>query len=141
VTPWSAQTQFKLNGVVPLPYGVVTAFAYQNDAGPTFNATWTAPASAVVGLGRPLSGGATTVSVPLIAPQTMFADRITRLDFRIGKAFKLTQKMKLQANLDAYNLMNSNAVRSLTSTYGSNWQKPTQILDPRIFQISGSLNF
>jgi len=142
VNPWSAQTQFKVNGVVPLKYGVITAFAYQNDSGPTFNATWTAPASAVVGLGRPLAGNATTVAnVPLIAPNTMFADRISRLDFRIGKQFRLSQKMRLQANLDAYNLMNSNAVRSLTSTYGANWQRPTQILDPRIFQVSGTLNF
>jgi hypothetical protein len=142
VTPFKAQTQFKVNGVVPLPKDIVVAFAYQNDSGPTFNATWTAPASAVVGLGRPLAGGATSVpGVPLVAPQTLFAPRISRLDVRAGKVIKLTGKIKVQANVDAYNLFNVSSVRSLTSTYGANWQKPTQILDPRIVQFSGTLNF
>jgi hypothetical protein len=142
VTPFSAQTQFKLNGVVPLPKNTVLAFAYQNDSGPTFNATWTAPASAVTGLGRPLSGGATTVAnVPLVAPETLFAPRISRLDLRAGKVFKLTSKMRLQANIDAYNLFNASSVRGVTSTFGANWQRPTQILDPRLVQLSGSLNF
>jgi hypothetical protein len=142
VTPFSAQTQFKLNGVVPLPKNTVLAFAYQNDSGPTFNATWTAPASAVTGLGRPLSGGATTVAnVPLVAPETLFAPRISRLDLRAGKVFKLTSKIRLQANVDAYNLFNASSVRGVISTFGANWQRPTQILDPRLVQLSGSLNF
>jgi hypothetical protein len=142
VTPFKAQTQFKVNGVVPLPKAIVVAFAYQNDSGPTFNATWAAPASAVTGLGRPLSGGATSVAnVPLVAPQTLFAPRISRLDVRAGKVIKLTGKIKIQANVDAYNLFNVSSVRSLTSTYGANWQKPTQILDPRIVQLSGTLSF
>jgi hypothetical protein len=142
VTPFKAQTQFKVNGVVPLVKDVVVAFAYQNSSGPTFNATWTAPASAVTGLGRPLSGGATSVpSVPLVAPQTLFAPRVSRLDVRAGKVIRLTQKVKFQGNVDAYNLFNVSSVRSLTSAYGANWQRPTQILDPRIVQFSGTLSF
>jgi len=142
VTPFKAQTQFKVNGVVPLPKDTVLAFAYQNDSGPTFNATWTAPAAAVTGLGRPLSGGATTVSnVPLVPPETLFAPRISRFDLRAGKVIKLTSKIRLQANIDAYNLFNVNSVRGVTSTYGANWQRPTQILDPRIVQFSGTLSF
>ena len=71
----------------------------------------------------------------------LFAPRISRLDVRAGKVIKLTKKIKIQANVDAYNLFNVSSVRSLTSTYGANWQKPTQILDPRIVQFSGTLNF
>jgi hypothetical protein len=141
VTPFKAQTQFKVNGVVPLVKDIVVAFAYQNSSGPTFNATWQAPASAVTGLGRPLSGGATSVSVPLVAPQTLFAPRISRLDVRAGKVIRLTQKVRFQANIDAYNLFNNSSVRALTSAYGANWQRPTQILDPRIVQFSGTLTF
>jgi hypothetical protein len=135
VTPFTAQTQVKLNGVVPLRYDIVAAFAFQNVSGPSFNATYAAPASAVQGLGRPLSGGATTVSVPLVPPQTMFEDRITRLDFRLGN------RVRIQVNLDAYNVLNSSSIRSLTSTYGANWQRPTQILDPRLLQFGGQITF
>jgi hypothetical protein len=47
----------------------------------------------------------------------------------------------VQANIDAYNVFNESSVRSVTSTYGANWQKPTQILDPRIVQLSGTFSF
>jgi hypothetical protein len=141
VTPWSAQTQYKLNGVVPLKYDIVAAFAFQNVSGPTFNATWSAPANAVQGLGRPLSGGATTVSVPLVAPQTLYEDRIARLDVRLGKLIRVGSRLRVQVNLDAYNVTNSSSIRSLTSTFGGNWQRPTQILDPRLIQFSGTINF
>jgi hypothetical protein len=79
--------------------------------------------------------------VPLVAPQTMFEDRITRLDIRFGKAIQLMGRARLQVNLDAYNVLNSSSIRSLTSTYGANWQRPTQILDPRLIQFSGQLSF
>src|SRR5262249_25152747 len=110
VTPFKAQTQLQVNGVVPLPRDNVLAFSYQNDSGPTFNATWAAPASAVTGLGRPLSGGATTVAnVPLVPPETLFAPRISRFDLRAGKVVKLTRKVRIQANIDVYNLFNVNS--------------------------------
>jgi hypothetical protein len=60
---------------------------------------------------------------------------------RAGKVIKLTAKMRIQANIDAYNLFNASSVRAVTSAYGVNWQKPTQILDPRIVQLSGTLSF
>ena len=49
--------------------------------------------------------------------------------------------MRLQANLDAYNALNSNAVQTDNTAYGANWLQPLQILDPRLFQISGTLTF
>jgi hypothetical protein len=141
VTPFGAQTQFKVNGVFPLKYDIVTSFAFQNLSGPNFTASWTAPASAVEGLGRPLSGSATTVTVPLVEPQTMWQPRISTLDVRVGKIFRVFNRARIQVNLDAYNVLNSSAIRSVTSTYGPNWQRPTQILDPRILQLSGQLSF
>ena len=45
----------------PLRQDVIVGFAYQNLSGPTYNATWTATRRPRSGLGRPLSGGATTV--------------------------------------------------------------------------------
>ena len=33
VTPWGAQTQFKLNGVIPLPYDINLSATYQNLSG------------------------------------------------------------------------------------------------------------
>jgi hypothetical protein len=141
VTPFSAQTQFKAHGVFPLPAGFITSFAWQNLAGPTYNATYTATAAEIIGLGRPLSGGATTVQgIPLVAPQTLFEDRVTRLDLRLSKNFQV-ERFRIQLNLDAYNALNANSVRAVNSAYGAAWTRPQQILDPRILQVGGTIQF
>ena len=142
VTPFEAQTQFKAHGVFPLPAGFVTSFAYQNLSGPSYNATYTASAAEIIpSLGRPLSGGAASVqNIPLVAPQTLFEDRVVRLDMRLAKSISI-QRFRIQVNLDAYNILNANSVRAVTTAFGANWTRPTQILDPRIFQIGGQISF
>ncbi len=72
--PWSAGTQFKVNGSYPLPWDVEASFALQNLAGVAVAANWAAPnASIAPSLGRslsscPLTGTcAATATVALIA--------------------------------------------------------------------------
>ena len=50
-----------------------------------------------------------TATVPLIVPQTMFDDRLTRLDLRIAKRFDVTSRTRLQANFNIYNVFNGSA--------------------------------
>ena len=99
-------------------------------------------AEIIPSLGRPLSGGISTptVAIPLVAPQTLFEDRITRLDLRLTKIFKYN-RYRFQINLDAYNVLNSNSIRAVNSTYGAAWRTPLQILDPRLIEIGGSITF
>jgi hypothetical protein len=142
VTPFSAQTQVKLNGSLPLKAGIVISGVYQDLSGPAIEAVWSAPNSLIApSLGRNLSGGALTAQVPLVAPQTVFEGRIRRLDMRVTKIFQLTNKVRLQANLDAYNALNSSAIQSLQTAFGPSWLSPATILDPRILQVSGQLSF
>jgi hypothetical protein len=142
VTPFSAQTQLKLNGSVPLPKGFVVSGVYQDMSGPAVDAVYSATTAEIApSLGRNLAGGARTVNVPLVAPQTIFESRTRRLDLRLTRNFQLTQRVRLQANLDAYNALNSSAVQSVQTTFGPNWLTPNTVLDPRILQISGQLTF
>jgi hypothetical protein len=79
----------------------VVAGTYQNLSGPSYQANSNAPVAAVVpSLGRPLSGGVRTVSVPLVAPNVLFEGRTTRLDLRVSKIFR-RGRTRLQLNLDA----------------------------------------
>ncbi len=88
VSPFRGQTQYKAHGVFPLPADFVASFAYQNLSGPSFNANYIASNAEIFpSLGRSLSGGATTANIPLVAPQTMFEDRIARLDLRLSHSF------------------------------------------------------
>jgi len=122
----------------------VLSGVYQDLSGPAIEAVWAAPNAAIApSLGRGLSGGALTANVPLIAPQTMFEDRIRRLDLRLTKFFQLTPRVRLQANIDAYNALNSGPIQSLLTAYAptSTWPRPSTLLDPRILQVSGQLSF
>jgi len=142
VIPFKAQTQIKLNGSLPLGAGFVVSGVYQDISGPAVEAVWAAPTAAIApSLGRNLAGNAATANVPLIAPQTLFEGRIRRLDMRLTKIFKMRSRYVFQANVDAYNALNSSAIQSLQTTFGANWRSPTTILDPRILQISAQLTF
>jgi Carboxypeptidase regulatory-like domain len=142
VTPMKALAQLKIFGSVPLKYGFTASAIYQDLPGQVIEALWAAPNAVIApNLNRNLAGGATTFSLPLVAPNTMFERRIRRADLRLTKIFNLGPKARLQANLDAYNAFNSNAVQTVNTTYGTNWLQPLQVLDPRILQISGQLSF
>jgi hypothetical protein len=144
VNPFKAQTQVKLNGSFPLPYDMVVAGTFQNLSGPSYDANYLATTAEVLpSLGRNLAGGARTVAspgVPLVAPNTLFEGRTTRLDMRVSKIFKMTH-YRLQLNLDAYNALNSSAILSVNSTFDARWRQPNAVLDPRLLQISGQLSF
>jgi hypothetical protein len=142
ITPFKAQTQLKLNGSIPLPKGFVVSGIYQDLSGPAIEAVYAATTAEIApSLGRNLAGGARTANVPLVVPQTLFEGRTRRLDLRLTKNFQLTKRMRLQANLDAYNALNSSAVQTVQTTFGPNWLTPNTILDPRILQLSGQLTF
>jgi hypothetical protein len=142
VTPFTAQTQFKLHGVVPFPGDIAASFAYVNLSGPSFDANYAATNAEIApSLGRNLAGGVQTVIVPLVPPQTLFEDRITRLDLRVSKVFQLRNRVRFQINVDAYNALNANSVRATISNYGLRWQQPQQILDPRLIQFGGQISF
>jgi hypothetical protein len=142
VTGWKAQTQVKVNGSWPLPAGFVVSGVYQDLAGPEIVANYSATSAEIApSLGRPLAGGVRSTTVVITSPQTLFEDRIRRMDVRLTKNFQLNPRTRLQLNLDAYNAFNSSAVQSINATYGANWLTPTTILDPRILQISMQLTF
>jgi hypothetical protein len=141
VMPFKAQTQLKMNGSYPLPGDIVLAGTLQSLSGPGYNADYNATNAEVApSLGRNLAGGARTVLVPLVAPNTLFEARTNRVDLRVSKIFRLGAH-RLQVNLDAYNALNSSAITAVNGTYDSRWLQPNTVIDPRLFQISGELTF
>ena len=93
VPPWSASTQVKFSGAFPLPWEFQVATTYQNLPGITYgaNATFT-NAQVSPSLGRDLSAGPNgTVTIPLIAPSTLYEDRIQQIDFRFSRMFRISE--------------------------------------------------
>jgi hypothetical protein len=147
-TPFKGQTQVKFNGSYPLPYEFIVSGILQNISGPAITASYAATnAELAPSLGRNLAACGTrtpctsTATVPLIVPGTQFEGRTTRLDLRVTKMLRVSDRLRLQLNMDLYNALNSSDILSITTNFGPRWRQPTQILDPRIMQFSGQVTF
>jgi hypothetical protein len=119
---------------------VNVAATFQSLPGPQILANYNAPNALVQpSLGRPLSGGAANVTVNLVEPGTMYGERTNQLDVRFGRTFRL-QRLRSTINLDLYNALNANAVRTVNSNYAV-WQVPTAILSGRLTRFSLQVDF
>ena len=143
VAPPFFRPGWKLSGAYTLPwYDVQLSGFLQNLPGVPILATWNAPASAIEpSLGRPLSGGARSAEVHLIAPGTLFADRLNQLDVRVSKIFRFDADRELRLMLDAYNMLNDNAPLAINDTYGPQWQVPENVLLARFVKFGAQLTW
>jgi hypothetical protein len=140
VTPFLTQGKlFAVYNVPKVDMGI--AATLQSLPGPLIAANYIAT-NAVISpsLGRPLSGGAANATINLVTPGTMYGERLNQLDMRFSKDFRLGRARVFRANLDIYNILNSNPVRAVNAAYAS-WLVPTSILDPRLFKISAQFDF
>ena len=154
--PWSASTQVKFSGAFPLPYDFQMAATFQDLPGIS-QSSWAntatnlstsglsvgtfTSAQVASSLGRPLSAGANaTVQVPLIAPATVYEDRIRQLDFRFSRSFRY-RNMRVEPQFDIYNALNASPVLALNTTFGAAFLRPTQILGGRLLKFGFQMTF
>ncbi|MEQ1729375.1 MAG: carboxypeptidase regulatory-like domain-containing protein [Vicinamibacterales bacterium] len=141
-------------GIVAGPSGQPGAVSLANPSGlgTVWQITRTTAYSATspcVALGKCVAGqlvnsslSAANVSIPLIAPQTEFGDRINQLDINIVKTIKIGH-MSLQPKFDLFNVLNVAPVYSVRSMlYGTTaYLQPSSILVGRVFQVGALLRF
>ena len=136
-----ANLQIKFNAIVPLPGGFATSATFQNLTGDEIQANYTATSAQIrPSLGRPLSGGVSNVSIPLIAPGTEFENRRTQVDLRLTRTFRVGQT-RLEANAELYNIFNANSVFAPNPAYGPSWLQPASVVPGRMLQLGGKLTF
>jgi len=138
-------TQWKGLGTYMVPkLEVSVAATLQSFAGPERVANYVASNAEVQpSLGRPLSGGAANVTVPLLAPGTLYGERSTMLDLRVGKVLRFG-RLRVAPNLDLYNVFNSNDVTAENHQYGTNgasWLTPIAIVGGRLLKLSVQADF
>lgn len=85
-------------------------------------------------LGRTLAA-TPNVTVNLIAPNTIFGDRIDQVDMRIGKILRFG-RTRSNLSLDVINLFNSNDNLAYQTLLSPTWPAPTQVILPRIFRLN-----
>jgi hypothetical protein len=140
VAPFATQFKGLMSYTIP-KVDVQVSSTIQSLPGASLAANQVVPSAQVAQtLGRPLSGNAASVTVNLIAPQTMFGDRINQVDFRIAKVLRFGRN-RAQVGVDIFNAMNSNVPLGYLQTYGSTWLRPTSVLDARFARVSGQIDF
>lgn len=136
-------TQVKLLGAYTLPWQLQIAGTLQSVPGPeivanaVFNNAQISPS-----LGRNLSS-ATTATINLVKPGTMYGERLYQLDVRFGKIFTIGGT-RLHGMVDLYNALNADTVLTQNNTYGTNgasWQVPTFIVQARIVKFGVQMTF
>jgi hypothetical protein len=147
VYPFRGQTQLKMYATYQLPADIVVSGIWQNVSGPPVEADFTVPNSAIApSLGRNLAACGTqavcsaTATVPLMPSYTAFEDRRNQVDVRLSKVVRLG-RIRLQGNLDVFNLFNDAAITVRNNAYGSAWGRPQSIVEPRLLQLGGQVTF
>ncbi len=122
---------------------VLISGTLRSDQGAILAANY-AVTSAVVAqsLGRPLAGNAPNVTVNLIAPGTLYGDRVNELDVRIAKILRFG-RTRTNVGLDIYNVLNANPVLTYNAAFIPNgsWLVPTTVLQARFVKFSASIDF
>jgi len=134
-------TQVKLLGTYTVPrIDVQVAGTFQSLPGPQVTANYVATNAVITpSLGRVLSGSAANATINVVAPGTVYGERLNQLDLRFAKIFKFGPT-KTAINFDLYNALNANPVTSQNNNYAA-WLVPLSILDARLFKISAQFDF
>jgi hypothetical protein len=138
--------QYKLAGSYPLPFGIQMSGSLQSYPGlPGTTATTEIVDSSLnvnYIVDRTIIPNLTqsSVTVQLIPPGTKYLERWNQIDLRWAKKFRV-QNVDLQGRFDVFNLLNSNSILSVTQTLGPSLDRPTRIMQGRLFAVGAQVNF
>jgi hypothetical protein len=133
--------QLKMLATVGLPYKFTVSGTFQTLPGPMILANESL--SKAQGLTNTTLGRQffeSTYNIPLIAPGTLYGDRVYQADVRLSKAVPLGHGT-LRGNINLYNMLNANPVLIQSNTYGSAWQQPQAVLAGRLIRIDATIDF
>jgi hypothetical protein len=142
-TPFQTSFRGLLTYVVP-KLDLQLAATWRSDPGPALAANYVVTnAIAQSGpqpLGRNLSAG--NITVNLVAPGTLYGDRLNNLDFRVAKILHY-RRMRMQLGLDVYNVMNTDVVTTYNPTFvpGGSWLIPATVNPARYAKVNVQIDF
>src|SRR5262245_44217058 len=120
--------QGKVSGTVSLPRDFRLVPVVRHQSGTPFARTFT----------RTLNYGTATIKAePTSANRT---PNVTLVDVRTEKSVRVSQA-RIVGFFDVYNVFNTNAEQTLTTSSGSAYLRPTAITGPRILRIGGRLEW
>jgi hypothetical protein len=150
-TPWSGNTQFKVAIVYPLWWDLQASANYQNINGiPTAADAAISNVAFATSLQRdlaacgPRTGAActSTVTANIVLANTYYPEpRLQQLDLRLSRSFRLSRGVRIQPQVDFFNVLNSNAVLGIFTRLGPSFNVPNNVLDPRMVKFGVNMTF
>ena len=161
--PWLHD--FKVSGMVPLPGGWSLSgsaqfypaqeiaagggtdnFGGTNQGGSTFddlhayvgNVRYNTTVADFEALGATRTQGLT---VPLMPPGSLFADRLTQIDVSVRKTFTLPNGIRWDVQADVYNLPNYFPITNFNGTYGGSLGRASRTINRRFLQLATHLHW
>ena len=136
------QPQVKLLALYRLPRDMSAALSFQSIPGPQITASYAVSSAAIApSLGRNLAAGPNaTATVQLIAPGTVYGDRVNQLDGRLAKNWKFG-RTKIQGQFNVYNILNVGPVLAVNNAYGPSWLTPLATLPGRMFKFGAQIDW
>jgi Carboxypeptidase regulatory-like domain len=122
---------------------VLLSGAFQSSPGIPLMANYTIPASVIAqALGRPPSGNVTNVTINLLAPDDVRAERVNQLDWRIGKVLRFGRQ-RATISADLFNALNSDAILTYNQAFipGGAWLVPMTVLTARTTKLTLQWDF
>ena len=116
---------------------------FQSKPGAQLSANYAVPNTVVAqSLGRLPSGNVTNVTINLVAPGSMYGDRLNQLDFRVAKILRFGGK-RTTVGVDLYNVTNSSGILTYNNVFvpGGPWLQPLTVLTGRFARISAEFTF
>ena len=134
------RTTFKMSGAYQLPWEFQLSGTFMAIPGPDVDANYSVNTAIA---GRPIIGstaGATSISVNLNEPNTVFLDYQNRMDLRIARNFRF-DRYRIQGFADIFNVLNAGTVDRVNESYGAQWLTPTRIMEARYLRLGLQMSF
>jgi hypothetical protein len=128
------RTQFKMSGIIPLPYGVRLSGILQSTLGSEFIVQYRVDRTVVPTLTQSF------VNVRLNEPGSQYLDRINQLDFSASKIFKV-RNVQVSPQLDLFNALNAAPVLTANTTFGSSLGNVLSVLNARLIRVGVQMRF
>ena len=138
------QGSYRVSGGYNFPWKLQLSGVYQSIPPASFQPTDTVSATSPgITLGRPIVEGSLT-NVPVVAPYTLFTDRVNQVDLRVTKTIPIETarvKGRLELMVDLYNAFNTSPVLTRTALLGPGFYAPTSILQSAFVKLGGRFTF
>jgi Carboxypeptidase regulatory-like domain len=137
------QGSYRVSGGYTFPWKLQLSGVYQSIPPASFQPTDTvSAASPGITLGRALVENSLTV--PVVAPYTLFTDRVNQVDLRVTKTIPIETahvKGRLELMVDGYNVFNTSPVLTRTALLGPGFYTPTSILQSAFLKVGARFTF